>query len=104
MNIIKKGVDLRIDVENGPFSFQLGDALGPFQRIGLERSFGKEILSRKTQNNKTSDTTSTADQITFFGQKVNLETRDFKFSSESEMMSGKKAVLTARLIGSSMVA
>jgi hypothetical protein len=29
---------------------------------------------------------------------------DFKLSSESEMMSGKKAVLTARLIGSSMVA
>jgi hypothetical protein len=69
LNIMKKGVDLRIDVENGPFSFQLGDALGPFQRIGLERSFGKEILSRKTQNNKTSDTTSTADQITFLGKK-----------------------------------
>lgn len=38
---------LRIDVEDSPFTFQLGDAFGPFQRIGFKRALGEEILSIK---------------------------------------------------------
>ena len=40
--------DLRVDVRQGAFAFQFGDALGPLQRVRFE-ALGEEILQHQIQ-------------------------------------------------------